>query len=236
LFTDQNDRCLVEFFLWSPGGRSIAGAAADSLCTWLAILAAIAEFKRAIPEMDEVILWGGCNAASGIMINAYRYPEVTGMIISNPFAHTEATQAATVRKHYIRRLRDPTFWIKVFKLRFNPLPYLRTGLKRVVRKVLPQQPDASGSKSGQHGLYIERMLSGLKRFRGDILLIMSGQSLTSEEFDVLVANSVDWQKAYKSALIRREDIKIADQAFSTPEARNELISKSRDWLVTLRRT
>ncbi len=195
------------------------------------LAAAISAFKRTVPELREVVLWGGCNAASGIMINAYRHPEVTGMIISNPFAHSEATQAVVVRKHYMRRLRDPAFWAKVFKLRFNPLPYVQSGLQTLLKRLTPARPDASQTHQNQTRPFTERMLAGFRQFHGQILLIMSGQSLTSEEFDVLVANSPEWQKAYQAASLTRVDIARADQAFSTIEARNDLIEAARMWLL-----
>lgn len=195
------------------------------------LAAAIAAFRRAVPELREVVLWGGCNAASGIMINAYRYPEVTGLILSNPYAHSEATQAVVVRKHYLRRLKDPAFWSKVLRLRFNPLPYARAGLRSALNRLAPKKPDASQTGADQPRPFTERMLHGFKQFRGQTLLIMSGQSLTSEEFDVLVANSADWQKAYQAADITRVDLARADQAFSTLEARDDLIQAARRWLL-----
>lgn len=195
------------------------------------LAAAIEAFKQAVPELREVVLWGGCNAASGIMINAYRYPEVTGLILSNPYAHSEATQAVVVRKHYLRRLRDPAFWSKVLRLRFNPLPYVRASLQSALNRLAPKKPGASQAGADQPRPFTERMLHGFKQFRGQTLLIMSGQSLTSEEFDVLVANSADWQKAYQAASITRANISKADQAFSTIEARNDLIHAARNWLL-----
>ena len=195
------------------------------------LAAAIEAFKRAVPELREVVLWGGCNAASGIMINAHRYPEVTGMIISNPYAHSEATEAVVVRKHYVRRLKDPAFWAKVFKLRFNPFPYIQSAINSVLKRFLASNAVASQSGTGRERPFTELMLSGFKKFRGQILLVMSGQSLTSEEFDVLVANSPEWQKAYKAASLSRVDLVKADQTFSTLEARNDLVQAARNWLL-----
>lgn len=195
------------------------------------LAAAIAAFKRSVPELREIVLWGGCNAASGIMINAHRYPEVTGMIISNPYAHSEAMLAVVVRKHYMRRLKDPAFWAKVIRLRFNPLPNIQSAIQAALKRLAPSNPAALEAGSQQERPFIERMLAGFSQFRGQILLIMSGQSLTSEEFDELVANSPEWKKAYKAASITRADIAGADQAFSTPHSRNELIRAARSWLL-----
>lgn len=192
------------------------------------LAAAIAAFRRAVPELREIVLWGGCNAASGILIHAPLFPEVTGLILSNPYAHSEATQAVVVRKHYLRRLGEPAFWGKVFRLRFNPLPLLRAALGRVFSRLRPRRAGPGAPRP-----FLERMLQGFSAFRGRILLVMSGQSLTSEEFDVLVARSPAWKKAYQSASLTRVDLARADQAFSTIEARNELIDAARAWLLAL---
>ncbi len=193
------------------------------------LAAAIAAFRRAVPELREIVLWGGCNAASGIMIHAHRFPEVTGLILSNPYAHSDATQAVVVRKHYLRRLRDREFWARVLKLRFNPLPYLRAGLERGLKSLVPRRPNADRDAAARP--FTERMLHGFQSFRGRTLLVMSGQSLTSEEFDVLVAASPDWRRACEAAAPERVDLACADQAFSTIEARKALIEATRRWLL-----
>lgn len=197
------------------------------------LAAAIAAFKQAVPELREVVLWGGCNAASGIMINAHRYPEVTGLILSNPYAHSEETQAVVVRKHYIRRLKDPAFWTKVLKLRFNPLPYIQSALRSTLNRIISDKAAKSPLDQEPDRPFTDRMLSGFKRFQGQILLIMSGQSLTSEEFDVLVANSPEWQQAYDLASVQRIEFPLADQTFSTVYARDEMIVAARNWLLSL---
>jgi hypothetical protein len=153
------------------------------------------------------------------------------MIISNPYAHSEATQAVVVRKHYMRRLKDPSFWIKVFKLGFNPLPYAQSAIRSILGRIPPSNPVSTQTDRGNDRPFTELMLAGFKQFRGQILLIMSGLSLTSEEFDVLITHSPAWQKAYQAALIKRADIAHADQTFSIVEARDTMISTALHWLT-----
>ena len=47
------------------------------------LAAAIDAFVGAVPGMEEVVLFGGCDAASGIMINAWKFPRVTGIVLGN---------------------------------------------------------------------------------------------------------------------------------------------------------
>lgn len=190
--------------------------------------AALQAFAQAVPGLKEVILWGGCDAASAILIHAHRYPIVTGMVLGNPFAHSEETRAAVERNYYLNRLRDKVFWKKVFSLRFNPLPAIRS----VTRAFGGQRkPVAGENKTANTNVpFTARMLDGLKRFQGHILLMMSGQSLTALEFDELTEGSAEWRKALKSAHIERVDIEDADQVFSTVEARGKTLVAARAWL------
>lgn len=195
--------------------------------------AALRAFSASVPGLEEVVLWGGCDAASAILINAWRYPLVTGMIVNNPFAHSEATRAAVERQYYLKRLRDKVFWAKVLKLQFNPLPALRSLLKGLSAKIQTPRAAQPGAAKATITPFTARMLDGLQRFRGRILLQMSGQSLTSQEFDELAIRSPEWRKAIKAARIDRVDIPEADQAFSTIEARQAMIAAARRWLLDL---
>ena len=190
--------------------------------------AALQAFTEAVPGLKEVVLWGGCDAASAILIHAHRHPIVIGMILGNPFAHSEETRAAVERHYYLNRLRDKVFWKKVFTLRFNPLPAFRSVTRAfgVQRTHVPSENKAAEKNVP----FTTRMLDGLKLFRGRILLMMSGQSLTALEFDELTEGSPEWRKALKAAEIERVDIADADQVFSTIEARDKTIVAARAWL------
>ena len=70
------------------------------------------------------MLWGGCDAASGIMINAWRYPEVAGIVLGNPFVSSPETRVAVTHQHYLHRLKQPSFWTKLLTLKYNPINYI----------------------------------------------------------------------------------------------------------------
>ena len=193
--------------------------------------AAINTFIEAVPGLEEIVLWGGCDAASAILINAWRYPNVTGMIIANPFASSDETRAAVERQYYLKRLRDKAFWAKVIKLKFNPLSAIRSMTKGAKPKKSAQQTTTGNQPVQTAVSFTARMLDGLKRYRGSILLLMSGRSLTSQEFDELVARSSEWRKTIQAANLERVGIPEADQAFSTVEARIEMIAAARNWML-----
>ncbi len=198
---------------------------------------AIQTFLAAVPGMREVVLWGGCNAASAILINAWKFPQVSGIAVSNPWVHTvETADAAVVSQHFSQRMREWDFWRKVLRLQYNPLPAIGT-LARAARRTLQASLRASASAAvadqGDHvsAHFILRMQQGLSRFRGDMLLLMSGRSMVSKEFDALVASSPAWQRAMqRPRRLHRHDMPDADQTHSSVASRQELIHVARAWL------
>lgn len=200
--------------------------------------AAIEAFANAVPGMREIVLWGGCDAATAVAINGWKYPLVTGLALGNPWIHSQATAASVEMQHYGRRWRDPSFWKKVLRLQYNPLPALRTiagsllarlGVARAARSSL------AGKADDTQAPYLERMRNGLVSFRGDVLLLMSGNSLYVQQFDLLVAADAGWRAAMRAPRhLARHDMPDADQAFSTLAARDEVTRTIAQWLTDVR--
>jgi len=192
--------------------------------------AALRAFREHAPMVTEFVLWGGCDAASASMMNAWRFPEVKGLILGNPWVHSEETSdRVTVKHYYWQRLRERSFWIKVLRFQFNPLP----ALSMIGRVLRPHRSIAHPSNSFESLSFQDKMREGIQCFHGHILLLMSGKSLVSKEFDELVQTEPAWCNAMKSpASVTRHDLPEADQTFSTMEARNKMIFLAEKWLKT----
>jgi exosortase A-associated hydrolase 1 len=197
--------------------------------------AAIRAFQAQVPGMSEVVLWGGCDAASAALINAWKFPAVTGIVLGNPWVHSEDTADEVAVRHFGQRLRDKDFWLKVVRLRYNPLPALATIARRTLKRLLPRSADprAGAMTRDDPSLpHLDRMRNGLSRFKGDLLLIMSGRSLVSQEFDQLVAANPPWQQALRSPRrLSRHNIPDGDQAFSTIQERTEVALVTARWVL-----
>jgi hypothetical protein len=126
-------------------------------------------------------------------------------------------------------------------LRFDPRPALKT--VRAALFARPAAPSPAGAvptpESGAEELpngardpsYLDEMREGMRRFRGRVLMIMSGRSLTAKEFDLLISSDRSWKGAMASpASLERHDVRDADQALSTWAARREAIDAARRWL------
>ncbi len=194
--------------------------------------AAIDCFMESVPGLQQVVLWGGCDAASAVLIHAWQLPAVAGIALGNPFVSSDETRAVVTRQHYRKRLTQWSFWRKVLRFEYDFGEYARAFLAR-------RSGSGSGGGSGSgaaapaRASFIDRMLEGLVKFRGPVLLVMSGQSLVSREFDALVGSSPAWAKAYDASAKQRVDLPEADQTFSTGDSRERVNRAISDWVAGL---
>lgn len=200
--------------------------------------AAVAAFRNNVPGLKHVVLWGGCDAGSSVLLNAAAIPEVRGAIVANPFVSSELTQKTLQRKHYLKRFLEKSFWKKVVTLQYNPLDYLRPRPGKAVSRgssaseaqvatQAPQKPKAGGA-------FADRMLTGVQEFDGQLLFLMSGHSPTRREFDEFLARFPVWRKACSGPLHQRVDLPDADQTFSTRESRQAVNSAALDWMKSFK--
>jgi len=196
---------------------------------------ALEVFMEQVPALEHIVLYGGCEAASAIMISAWDLPHVKSTILVNPWVDSEQMRARVSRNHYLRRLREPTFWKKLLTLQYNPVDYV-TGAWSVLKKKIGAAPatrPAGDPAGGTEVHFQERMLSGFEKFNGPVLFLKSGMSFIAEEFDLLVASSERWQRAYNREGISRTVLPDADQATSTAAARADLCRATADWVAQM---
>jgi len=200
--------------------------------------AALQEFLARVPELREVVLWGGCDASSASLINGWKFPQVSGLMLGNPWVHSEETGDQVAVAHYRQRFKDKDFWLKLLRGGYNPLPAAATLLRSLLRRVLRGLGLGGGGGQAQAPQaddpalpFQQRMRLGLARFKGEVLFVMSGQSLVSKEFDQLLVESPAWQAALAApARVVRVELPQADQAFSSMASQNEVIELIARWM------
>ncbi|MEZ5556070.1 hydrolase 1, exosortase A system-associated [Haliea sp.] len=194
------------------------------------IASAIAEFHRRVPGLARIILWGGCDAASAALMSAYRFPEVVSIVAANPWVSSERTAARVQQKHYLSRLRQCSFWRKLFRMEYDIASYLRGAFAKLHSRLARRDgADAGPSTASMQAHYIERMLRGLQQFDGSVLFLMSGHSLISREFDELVASDREWNGACNGEGRERREVPGADQTFSSAQARSQMLDAASSW-------
>lgn len=200
--------------------------------------AAIATFRTHVPELEEVVLWGECDASSAILFHAHRHPGVGGAVLLNPWVRTEAGEArAILRFYYLQRLTQASFWKKVFSFKFNPLASVASALgllSKARSTAAPASPTAPGPGAApslpSDRPLPERLLFGMTRFKGKVMLVMSGRDLIAREFDDLVKNSPAWQAEFAAKPVTRFDFAEADHTFSSAAQREQVVNWGLAWL------
>ena len=197
--------------------------------------AAVDAFLAAVPGLEQVVLWGGCDAASGAMIHGWKIPQVVSLVVGNPWVYTPEIESAVRRQHYLARLRDATFWRKLLRFEYNLLEYAAAAAGKLTGRLAklftadaPEDNDTSDA-----GSFVDRMLAGIQRFDGRVLFLISGQSIVSKEFDELVTNHPGWRDVYNRVGYKRVDFPEADQTFSTRDDREQAGRAICEWVAEL---
>jgi len=207
-----------------------AGAARDFEQVDADIRCAIDELLARCPTVQRVFLVGLCDAASASMMYAHTDKRVAGMALLNPWARSTTTLAKTYLKHYyIRRFLQPDFWKSVFSGGFS-LRKSFADLIENLKHALGIGRPRGGSSPAPRAPFQQRMLEGIKSFRGPALLIISGRDLTAAEFLGLVGNSPQWGRVMKSPALTRHDLPEADHTCSRRVWRDEVAERVLQWI------
>ena len=191
------------------------------------------------PELEGVVLWGLCDAASASLFYGYQDSRIKGMVLLNPWVFTEQGAAKTVLKHYyLQRLASGDFWRKVFSLRFD---YARSlaSLLELLRKTR-LRTDSGENKADTEMAKVDanlalpiRMRECLKCFSHPVLLILSGRDLTADEFRETVKGDGEWQALLAAPRVTRHDFLEADHTFSSAAWRDQVAYWTLHWVKHL---
>jgi exosortase A-associated hydrolase 1 len=200
------------------------------------IAAAMEAFTRACPDLREIVLWGLCDAASAILFHAHRDPRVIGIVLLNPWVRTSEGEArAYLRHYYVQRLADPALWRRLVTGHLDLGGSARSLIGLVGRRFgLGDAARPQDGKSAHASKSLpDRMAAGLAKFKGPVLLIMSGQDLTAREFDDTARASKTWRRLLADPRVTRHDLPAADHTFSRA-AWSDMVSRwTYDWIRSL---
>ena len=188
------------------------------------IRAAIDVFFQKSPGLQEVVLWGLCDAASAALFYAHTDPRVRKLILLNPWVRTEEGEAKTILRHYyIKRLLDKELWKKIFCGNFSIKASMCSllGLLRAAESGVKKDGEGLVSRDVEALSLPERMLNGIRNFEGRIGIILSGNDLTADEFRDLIASSGEWSQIIESKSVQFKYIDDANHTFSQKEWRDK---------------
>lgn len=199
------------------------------------IRAAVDYFCTAVPTLTEVVIWGLCDAASAALFYAPADPRVAGLVLVNPWVRTEAGIAtAYLKRYYLGRLFDPSLWRKIARGEFQYRAAAASLLGNVAaslgfRGAATREAAPAGGNGPLRSLP-ERMCESWRRYRGRVLVILSGSDLTAQEFKDLVGASRPWRRLLRAPTVVRRDLPGADHTFSRADWRDRVADWTVSWL------
>jgi exosortase A-associated hydrolase 1 len=195
------------------------------------IRAALDVLARACPDTRRLVVWGLCDAASAALMFAGQDPRVAGIVAANPWSRSTASLAAAHVKHYYgARLRQREFWSKLWR---GEVAW-RTSAAALMRNLTGARALRRGAAvHGNTLAFQEGMARGLQALRGSMLLILSGNDLTAQEFLQYAAASPGWQGLLDDPKVQRVDIPEADHTFSSRSWFERVEQETLRWLQRL---
>ena len=197
------------------------------------IRAAIDALMQRVPTVSRVALWGLCDAASAALYYGHTDTRVSDLILLNPWVHSPAGAArARIKSYYITRLLHKSFWKKLLAGQFR----FGNSVRDLAKSVQLAHTDATSVNNApadhRHGSagYVGRMLSGLQRFSGGVLLLLSGNDLTAQEFISLCERDKQWNKMLQHKHICQYFVDGANHTFSSQLWRNSVANWTSKWL------
>lgn len=203
-------------------------------------VAADAMFAQ-FPSLRELVIWGLCDAASAALFYAPNDGRVAGLVLLNPWVRTEGGYAYTLMRHYyLRRIFSGSFWRKLLAGRISLRSFhdLAGHLGNALRRdgAITEPPSGQEKVKDDAGAnnspiaFPSRMLEGLQNFRGQVLLVLSGNDLTADEFRDLMRSSRKWRRALRGRSVTRRDLCEANHTFARKAWRDEVASWTLEWL------
>lgn len=178
------------------------GSAAD-------LVAALAAFRAARPDLAHIIGFGNCDAASALMLAAGGGCDA--LVLANPWTieHDDgAPPPAAIRARYAAKLRNPREVLRLVTGRVS-LARLARGLSRALR---PPPPPTSLAQD---------MKAGLAAFAAPVQILLAGRDRTAQAF----------LQAWDPADPRLAHCPDAGHAFAEPAAREWLFQSLHRQLI-----
>jgi exosortase A-associated hydrolase 1 len=208
------------------------GAKVDFTETVPDIAAALHAFKAACSSLENIVLWGLCDAASAALLylRATSDARVRGLVLLNPWVRSEDTLAATHVKHYYtKRFVEREFWAKLVNGNIDFAKAFRE-FRGTLALFLKGHRVRVAARQSSGEQYQYRMAAAFADFSGPVLVILSGADYTAKEFIECTRSNPFWRGLVARPNVERIDLADADHTFSTSVWRKEVETLTIAWL------
>ncbi len=185
------------------------------------IEAAVETLIARIPSLRGIGLCGLCDGASAALMAGHQIDVVDKLLLINPWVHSSNLEArARIEGYYLSRLRGKEFWKKLVTGKINVLKSLLS-LGGYLMHFLKSSLTPETTMIRAPG-YVYRMLVGLRRFDGQVLVALSGNDLVAQEFRELVKMQRRWSEVMDKDNVKVIDFPAADHSFTSASERGAL--------------
>lgn len=201
------------------------------------IIAAANVLLAASPSIRCVVLWGLCDGASAALMTAPSTPRLIGVVAVNPWVRSETTlDRALVKAYYGQRLLSREFWFKLLGGDLNVRQAIGEFGRRLRSAFSGQARIGSPATSSEarSPRFQDRMLEGLMKANVPVLLLLSGQDITAQEFVAFIGAESRWNSALADpSRSETKNLPGADHTFSSTHWRAEVERLTCEFVASL---
>lgn len=191
------------------------------------IAAAVDKLIKAYPNLERIVLWGLCDAASASLFYAHKDSRISGLVLANPWVRSTAGEAQAYIKHYYRsRFMDKAFWKKLLSGQYDFRGSLSSFFELAKKAVFTKPPRSADAEPALS----DKMFDCWMRFKGGALVLISGDDLTAKEFSDTVAASHKWRDLFGSGRVQQHTLPSANHTFSRAVWRDEVATITARWI------
>ena len=204
------------------------GSARDFTAVEDDIASAIDAFLLHSPGLERIFLWGLCDGATAAAFYATGDQRVAGLVLLNPWVHTEQAEARVYLRHYyLRRVLSGAFWRKLLGGEFEVRRSL-SDARSLLLRAFSRSP-ADGERHADDAAPLpERLRESLAGLDAPVLILLSGNDYVAQEFEDLIATERQWSPVTRKLTIRRQ--RGADHTFSDPEQSRRAADMTVAWI------
>ncbi len=174
------------------------------------IVAALSAFRRACPELKQIVAFGNCDAASALLL--HQPLEVDGLVLANPWTIEGESDddapalppAAAIRARYWQRLKDPASFARLLRGQIS--------LGKLARGVTAMMPKTDTA----HGGLGQRVVAAIASVGMPVTVLLAAGDRTAQRF------AEHWQRVGTSSQVDIIELASSSHSFAGGDA---------DWLA-----
>ena len=194
------------------------------------IAVAIDTLQQACPAVKQVVLWGLCDGASAALLYSGQRDDarLVGLCLLNPWVRSEGTLARTRIKHYYgARLMQADLWHSIWSGKFA----WRTSIQGLWNNLQRWHQESAFAHTEM--TFQRHMALALRRFKGQVMLVLSDCDYTAKEFLECALTDAHWRGLLERPGLTRVDVADADHTFSKAVWRCLVEQAVLEWMTAL---